>query len=63
MDWQECYQCQKEIQPGEAYWSVNVHREMFEGRVITVLNATGVAVYCEDCASNRDFDQIVVPLK
>ena len=64
MNWEECCDCQKRIYPGETCWSVDVHREMLEeGMTITVLEATGVLVYCEDCASTRDFEQIAVPFK
>ena len=63
MEWIECYGCQRKILPGETHWSVNVHREIFEeGWVIRVIDATSIAVYCEECARLRNFDEIVVPL-
>ncbi len=64
MNWLECCECLKRINPGETCWSVNVHMETpGEGGTIEVIEATGVLVYCEACASMRDFDQIVVPFK
>ena len=64
VNWMECSECQKKIYPGEPCWSVNIHREMVEeGMTTTVIEATGALVYCEDCASKRDFGQIAVPFK
>ena len=63
MDWVECYECEKTIKSGEAHWSVNVHQEILEERgTIRVVEATAVAVYCEECARRRNFDEIIVPV-
>ncbi len=63
MIWLECSECLKRINEGETCWSINVHREMPEKGSIRVIEVTGSLVYCEDCASIRDFQRIAVPLK
>ena len=59
----ECYECEREIVQGEKHWSENVHQEIVEdGWVIRVIDATSIAVYCQECARVRNFDGIIVPL-
>lgn len=64
MDFVECYECQRQINPGEPYRSINDHCEMFTvDRTIKVIRAESVATYCMECAALRDFDRIDIPLK
>ena len=58
-----CSICEGFIFDGETMWSVNVHHETSENWVITVLEAKSANIFCEDCASQRDFDNILIPLK
>jgi hypothetical protein len=58
-----CSICEGFILDGETMWSVNVHHEVSENWVITVLNAKSAYIFCEHCAMQRDFDKILVPLK
>ena len=54
----------KKNQRGECCWTVNVKKELVEeGKTIKVIEATGLLIYCEDCAGIRDFHKMVVPLK
>ena len=59
----ECYECARQMSPTEPYWSVNLHNEMYEDGVIHVISAIAIAVFCEACASKRDLDNILIPLK
>ncbi len=63
MDLVECYECKAIINSSETFWSVNVHLESLRDRMTKVSKATAVAVYCDDCARQRDLDHIYVPLK
>ena len=62
MSWTECYECATVIESDEIFWSVNVHKESQRDWVITVHEATAVAVFCADCAAKRDLHSIYVPL-
>ena len=44
-------------------WSVNVHHEVSENSATTVLDAKSAYIFCEGCARQRDFDNILIPLK
>ena len=59
----ECYECEAVIEHDETYWSVNVHKETQRDWVITVHEATAVAVFCAGCAAKRDLDRVYVPLQ
>ena len=74
MNWLECCECLKRINPGETCWSVNVHMETpGEGGAIEVIEATGVLVsakparVCEiliksSCHSSKERTQLVLRL-
>jgi hypothetical protein len=44
-------------------WAVSVQHEVSENWVITVLDAKPAYVFCEECAKQRDFDNILIPIK
>jgi hypothetical protein len=58
-----CSDCEKFILAGETMWSVNVHHEVWEDVSITVLDARSAFVFCEECASRRDFSNVLIPIK
>ena len=58
-----CSICEGFIFDGETMWSVNVHNEVSENWVTTVLDARSAYIFCEQCARQRDFDNILIPLK
>ena len=58
-----CSICEGFIFDGESMWSVNIHHEISENWLITVLDAKSAYVFCEDCAKHRDFDKILIPVK
>ena len=58
-----CSICEGFILDGESMWSINVHNEVSENWVITVLDARSAYTFCEQCARQRDFDNILIPLK
>ena len=58
-----CSICEGFIFDGESMWAVSVQHEVSENWVTTVLDAKSVYVFCEDCARQRDFDNILIPLK
>jgi hypothetical protein len=62
MEWNTCSSCGKSIFVGDVHWTVNIHKEKFDGDSINVLDATSNLIFCEACASKRDFDRITVPL-
>jgi hypothetical protein len=58
-----CSICEGFIFDGETMWSVNVHHEVSENWVTTVLDAKFAYIFCEQCARQRDFDNLLIPLK
>ena len=58
-----CSICEGFILDGETMWSVNVHHEVSENSATTVLDAKSAYIFCEGCARQRDFDNILIPLK
>ena len=58
-----CSICEGFIFDGETLWSVNVHHETSENWVTTVLDAKSAYTFCEGCARQRDFENILIPLK
>ncbi len=58
-----CSICEGFIFDGESMWSVNIHHEISENWLITVLDAKSVYVFCEECSKQRDFDNILIPIK
>lgn len=58
-----CLDCHRGILKREPMWSVNVHRETYEGGGLSVLQADCYLVLCEACAGKWDFDRVVVPLR
>jgi hypothetical protein len=48
---------------GESMWSVNIQHEVSENWLITVLDANSAYVFCEECSQQRDFDNILIPIK
>ena len=58
-----CSICEGFIFDGETMWSVNVHHETSENWVTTVLDAKSAYIFCEDCARQLDFDNILIPSK
>jgi hypothetical protein len=58
-----CSDCERFILAGETMWSVNVHHEVCEDFSITVLDAKSEFVFCEECASRRDFSNVLIPTK
>jgi hypothetical protein len=58
-----CSICEGFIFDGESMWAVSVQHEVSENWVITVLDAKPAYVFCEECAKQRDFDNILIPIK
>ena len=58
-----CSICEGFILDGETMWSVGVHHEVSENWIIRVLNARSAYIFCEQCASQHDFDNILIPPK
>jgi hypothetical protein len=61
MAFENCSCCGREIEDGETYWSVSVNQEVFDGEAIEVLDSSMLLVYCQSCASARDFEKTTVP--
>ena len=59
----KCSDCERFIFTGDTMWSVNVHHEVYEDVVITVLDAKSVYVYCEECANRRDLCRALIPTR
>ena len=59
-----CRDCGKGIEDGEKMWSVNIHCETMDDGAMTVHQADCYNyVFCETCASRRDFRHMEIPLK
>lgn len=56
-----CDACGRGIPPGQPMWTVNVHKETYDGAAITVLDAAVVKSYCSRCGPERDFTRLTVP--
>ena len=58
-----CSECEKIIRENELFWTVNVHHEKYADDVITVLDAKCAFIFCEECATKKDFEKIIIPDK
>ena len=58
-----CSICEGFIFDGESMWSITVHHAVSQNWVITVLDAKSEYVFCEKCAQQRDFANILIPNK
>jgi hypothetical protein len=58
---EQCANCHAPIAENQPYWSVQYARELFDGRAVQILDAVAVHYFCEQCASERDFEHVQVP--